>query len=136
MTTSRTCTLRNRPVRSRTLLCCRKTVVRLSSIPGRRADLSVHRDGPNQGRSWHHHGNSLYGFLAMPPHSRPDARWRADSRTGGDALQAPCLVTDVGDNATFVHDGVTAFLAPGAQLEAVSAALERTWPARTGEHSG
>lgn len=36
----------------------------------------------------------------------------------------------VGDNAAFVRDGVTGFLAPGARLEALSATLERAWNSR------
>ncbi len=39
----------------------------------------------------------------------------------------PCLVTDVGDNAEYVQDGVTGFLAPGDRLDALSDALERAW---------
>ena len=39
----------------------------------------------------------------------------------------PCLVTDVGDNAEYVEDGVTGFLALGDRLDALSDALERAW---------
>jgi len=39
----------------------------------------------------------------------------------------PCLVTDVGDNAEYVKDGVTGFLAPGDRLDALSHTLERAW---------
>lgn len=42
----------------------------------------------------------------------------------------PVVVTDVGGNAEMVEDGVTGFLASGAELDAFDATLERAWRCR------
>lgn len=42
----------------------------------------------------------------------------------------PCLVTDVGDNARLITDGVNGYVAEGDRPHAVAAALERAWDGR------
>jgi glycosyltransferase involved in cell wall biosynthesis len=42
----------------------------------------------------------------------------------------PCLVTDVGDNALMIADGVNGFVAAGDRPRALSAALDRAWEVR------
>jgi glycosyltransferase involved in cell wall biosynthesis len=42
----------------------------------------------------------------------------------------PCLVTDVGDNARLITDGVNGYVAAGDRPRALAAALERAWAGR------
>ncbi|RMI31235.1 hypothetical protein EBN03_17835 [Nocardia stercoris] len=42
----------------------------------------------------------------------------------------PCLVTDVGDNARLITDGVNGYVATGDRPHALAAALERAWAGR------
>lgn len=42
----------------------------------------------------------------------------------------PCLVTDVGDNARLITDGVNGYVAEGDRPRALAAALERAWQGR------
>ena len=39
----------------------------------------------------------------------------------------PSVVTDVGDNAAWVREGIEGFIAGGANLQAIDDALERAW---------
>ncbi|WP_280380828.1 glycosyltransferase [Nocardia wallacei] len=42
----------------------------------------------------------------------------------------PCLVTDVGDNARLITDGVNGYVAEGDRPHALAAALDRAWDGR------
>ncbi|MFE6925390.1 glycosyltransferase [Nocardia sp. NPDC057663] len=44
----------------------------------------------------------------------------------------PCLVTDVGDNARLITDGVNGYVAEGDRPHALAAALDRAWHGRHG----
>jgi L-malate glycosyltransferase len=46
------------------------------------------------------------------------------------ACARPCVVTDVGDNARFVVDAETGFVAAGDRIVALATALERAWQHR------
>jgi glycosyltransferase involved in cell wall biosynthesis len=43
----------------------------------------------------------------------------------------PSVVTDVGDNADWVREGVDGFIAGGANINAVDESLERAWSKRS-----
>jgi len=48
----------------------------------------------------------------------------------GMALGRPIIATDVAGHAEWIEDGVNGFLAAGAEVRAIDAALERAWHAR------